>query len=158
MVELDVKLTSADLYDYNLKHSITSPSGLLGEVLGAAGIIYGLATAYYILAIVGAVLLLYLPVTLWVKTKQTFLLNPVFKEPLHYRLDEEGLTVSQKDVTTSLPWEQIVKVVSTNRSILLYTGPGNATVFPKNQMKDKTPLVIQEISMHIDPAKNKIKA
>ena len=32
-VEFDVQMTSADLYDYMLHHTFTSPSGLIGAVL-----------------------------------------------------------------------------------------------------------------------------
>ena len=35
MVELDVKITSGDLYDFLLRHSYNSVSGLLGAVIGA---------------------------------------------------------------------------------------------------------------------------
>ena len=39
MVELDVKITSGDLYDFLLRHSYNSVSGLLGAVIGALGVI-----------------------------------------------------------------------------------------------------------------------
>ena len=38
MVELDVKITSGDLYDFLLRHSYNSVSGLLGAVIGALGV------------------------------------------------------------------------------------------------------------------------
>lgn len=41
MVELDVKITSGDLYDFLLRHSYNSVSGLLGAVIGALGVVVG---------------------------------------------------------------------------------------------------------------------
>ena len=35
MVELDVKITSGDLYDFLLRHSYNSVSGLLGDSTGS---------------------------------------------------------------------------------------------------------------------------
>ena len=45
MVELDVKITSGDLYDFLLRHSYNSVSGLLGAVIGALGVICLLYTS-----------------------------------------------------------------------------------------------------------------
>jgi len=43
MVELDVKITSGDLYDFLLRHSYNSVSGLLGAVIGALGVVVGIS-------------------------------------------------------------------------------------------------------------------
>ena len=95
MVELDVKITSGDLYDFLLRHSYNSVSGLLGAVIGALGVIVGISRQYWIYLILGVVILLYLPWTLFIKSKQQVANNPVFREPLHYVLDENGITISQ---------------------------------------------------------------
>ena len=47
MVELDVKITSGDLYDFLLRHSYNSVSGLLGAVIGALGVIVGISRQYW---------------------------------------------------------------------------------------------------------------
>ena len=134
MVELDVKITSGDLYDFLLRHSYNSVSGLLGAVIGALGVIVGISRQYWIYLILGVVILLYLPWTLYIKSKQQAVNNPVFKEPLHYVLDENGIT------------------------IIVYTAKNNATIFPKSQMQDKTTDVIEMISTHMPPTKVKIRS
>ena len=94
-VEFDVQMTSADLYDYMLHHTFTSPSGLIGAVAGALMIVAGFAGSGALCTIAGIVILLYLPVALFMRSKQQFLSNPAFRQPLHYRMNEEGITVSQ---------------------------------------------------------------
>ena len=138
MVELDVKITSGDLYDFLLRHSYNSVSGLLGAVMGALGVIVGISRQYWIYVIQAAN-------------------NPVFKEPLHYVLDENGITISQGESSTCQKWEDCLKAVSTGRSIIVYTAKNNATIFPKSQMQDKTTDVIEMISTHMPPAKVKIR-
>ena len=54
MVELDVKITSGDLYDFLLRHSYNSVSGLLGAVIGALGVIVGISRQYWIYLILGS--------------------------------------------------------------------------------------------------------
>lgn len=158
MVELDIKIEAGDLYDYMLRHSYNSPSGLMGSVLGAIMIIVGLPQKQWIFVIGGLALLLYLPWTLFIKSRQQVLNNPVFKQPLHYVLDEEGIHISQGEVEEMQSWDNMVKAVSTSRSIIVYTSKVNATIFPKRQIGDKTAAVIETISTNMPSNKVKIRA
>lgn len=157
MVELDVKICAGDLYDYMLRHAYNSASGLLGSAFGAVFILFALSTKQWLFLVFGIVLLLYLPWSYFIKSRQQALNNPAFKLPLHYVLDEKGLTVSQGEESGTIAWKDMVKAVSTSRSIILYTSKINATIFPKSQMEDKKAAVIEMISTHMPPAKVKIK-
>jgi hypothetical protein len=157
MVEFDIKMTPSDLYDFNLHHAFNGASGILAEAVGAVGVILGIATKNIPMVIIGAILLVYLPISLYVKVRQTFLLSPVFKEPLHYVLDDEGVSVTQGEVTNTAKWEDVVKAESTGRSLFIYTSRVNATILPRAQMGDKQAQVIQCISTHVEPKKVKIK-
>ena len=90
-VEFDVQMTSADLYDYMLHHTYTSASGLIGSVAGALMVVAGASGGGILCLIAGIIVLLYLPVTLFLKSKQQFLSNPSFKKPLHFKMTEEGI-------------------------------------------------------------------
>ena len=156
-VEFDVQMTSADLYDYMLHHTFTSPSGLIGAVAGALMIVAGFAGSGALCTIAGIVILLYLPVALFMRSKQQFLSNPAFRQPLHYRMNEEGITVSQGEHEECCKWEDMQKAISTMRSIVLYTSAVNATIRPKKAMGEKTTAVIGVISTHMPPKKVKIR-
>lgn len=157
MVELTIKIEAGDLYDYMLRHSYNSASGILGSTLGAVMIVFALGTGQWIFLIGGLALLLYLPWVLFIKSRQQILNNPVFKEPLHYRLDEEGLTISQGEAESKQAWADMYKAVSTGRSIILYTSRVNATIFPKRQLGDSKMAVVEMISTHMPPSKVKIR-
>lgn len=156
MVELDIGIKAGDLYDFMLYHHYNRVSGLVGSILGALMVIVAFSMRYWLLMIAGIVVLLYLPWVLFVKSGRQAL-APVFHEPLHYVLDENGMTVSQGDAVTTQSWDDMVKAVSTSRSIILYTSRVNATIFPKNQMGDGKAAVIEVISTHMPPNKVKIK-
>ncbi len=156
-VEFDVKITPGILYDYMLFHTYTSASGLIGSVVGAL-----LVTAFFmgygvLFLIAGAVILLYLPWTLFIKSRQQYLSNPSFKTPLHFKMTEEGVEVSQKGEMQSQRWEDMYKAVSTPRSLILYTTPVNASIFPRKDLGEKSVGVIQMISTHMPPKKVKIR-
>ena len=158
MVSFKVKIEAGDLYDYMLMHSYNSPAGLLGSTFGAVLIIFAFATTQWIFAVLGVVMLLYLPWTLFVKSRRQILTNPSFQEPLQYTLDEEGLTVSQGEAQERMDWENMHKAVSTGRSIILYTSPVNATIFPKRQLGEERTAVVEMISTHMPPKKVKIRS
>ena len=103
-------------------------------------------------------MLLYLPWTLFLKSRSQILGNPAFQEPLQYLLDQEGLTITQGEQQEKMAWEDMYKAVSTARSIILYTSRVNATIFPKRQLGDSRTAVIEMISTHMPPAKVKIRA
>ena len=72
-------------------------------------------------------------------------------------MDDEGVTVTSGDESLSVPWSDMYRARSTNQSILLYTGPKSAWVFPKKDLKEQRYDVIEIISTHLDPAKVKIR-
>lgn len=157
MVECDIKISAGDLYDYNLKYTYGKPVNIIAEIAGVLAVCYGIYSKNIPLAVIGGAVLIYLPVTLWIRSAQTAALTPAFKKPLHYVLDDDGLTVSQEDQTQTVEWDKCIKAVSTTRSILLFTSGVSATIFPKAQLGDKTPLVIRTISAHMPPDRVNIK-
>lgn len=157
MIELDVKIEAKDLYDYMLRHSYNSPAGVGGSCFGALMIVFAAMTGQWLYLVFGLIILLYLPWTLFIRSKQQILSNPSFQQPLHYMLDEQGITISQGEESVQYLWTEMVKAVSTGRSIIVYTSKINATIFPKKQMGDMSAAVIEMISTHMPPAKVKIR-
>lgn len=156
-LEFDVKVTPGVLYDYMLFHTYTSASGLIGSAVGALMVVTFFMGYGMLFLIGGAVILAYLPWTLFIKSRQQYLSNPAFKNPLHYQMDEKGVTVAQNGERQSQSWENMYKAVSTPRSLILYTSPVNASIFPKKDLGEKALSVTQMISTHMPPKKVKIR-
>lgn len=157
MLEFDVKITDKDLYDYMMAHSYNNASGILGSCVGALMVVAAFMNGQWIYLICGIILLLYIPINLRIKSKQQILNNAAFKKPLHYMLDENGITISQGEESQTQKWEDMYKAVSTNRSIIVYTSKISATIFPRRQMGEDTVKVIEMISTHMSPKKVKIR-
>ena len=83
--------------------------------------------------------------------------TPAFKEPLHYKLTEEGIEVSQGEQVQMQKWEDMYKAVSTQRSLIVYTSRLNASIFPRQDLAELTPGVIEMIATHMPPSKVKIR-
>lgn len=155
-LEFDVKIDAGVLYDYMLRHTYTGASGILGSAVGALGVVAFFMNGYPLYLIFGLVILGYLPVALYTRAKRQAL-NPVFKEPLHYQMDEEGVTVSQGETEQFQKWEDMYRAVSTGRSLILYTSRVNASIFPRKDLGEKQAEVIAMISTHMPPKKVQIR-
>lgn len=156
-MEFDVKVTAGALYDYLLFHTYTSFSGMLGTLVGVFMIMAFISTKYVIYLIAGVVLIVYLPGALFLRAMQQVQNTPAFKQPLHYKMTDEGVSVSQGESEEQQSWDTCVKAVSTGRSIILYTTRTTASIFPKKDLGDKREALIQMISTHMPPEKVKIR-
>lgn len=152
-IEFDVQMTTSKMYDYMLYHTFRSFSGIMGEVVGILLIACYFAARKPLYLIAGIVVVLYLPVALYINAKKQVTLNPVFKAPLHYTLDEEGITVAAGEATDSQKWSDMHKAVSSGKSIIIYTNKINACIFPKSDLGEKLPDAIRMISTHMDAQK-----
>ena len=104
-LEFDVKVTPSAMYDYLLHHTYSGMSGIIGTVFGVFLIMAFLATKYPIYLIAGIVVIGYLPAALWLKAHQQVSMTPAFKEPLHYHMTDEGISVSQGENEEQQSWE-----------------------------------------------------
>ncbi len=156
-MEFDVKVTAGVLYDYLLFHTYTSFSGMLGTLVGMFLIMAFVSTRYVIYLIAGVVLIAYLPGALFLRAMQQVQNTPAFRQPLHYRMTDEGVFVSQGESEEHQSWDSCAKAVSTARSIILYTSRTTASIFPKKDLGDKKEALIQMISTHMPPKKVRIR-
>lgn len=156
-LEFDVHITSDKLYDYLLYHTYTSFSGMLGTLVGAFLIMGFLSTKYPIYLIAGVVLIGYLPCTLFIRAKRQVMNTEAFKKPLHYKMTDEGISVSQGDNEENQSWDSCVKAISTSKSIILYTSKTTASIFPRKDLGTNKDALIQMISTHMPPKKVKIR-
>ncbi len=157
MAQFDVKMTTGKMYDYMLRHTFTSFAGIVGELLGVLLVVGFFMYKNPVYLIAGIVCLFYQPVALYYRSSRQVKGNEAFKEPLHYTVDDAGITVKSGDNTESLTWDKMYKAVSTSRSVILYTGRVNACVFPKEDMGDVKDDVIRIISAHMDPKQVNIR-
>lgn len=157
-VEFEVKIKAGDLYDYMLCHTYSGFAGILGTIVGILLVANFFMNGGFISAIAGVVVILYLPWTLFLKAQQQAKFTPAFKKPLHYKMTDEGIEISQDDQVQNQEWADIVKAISTRNSIIVYTSRINASIFPRRDLGEKAVSVIEMISTHMPPKKVKIKA
>ena len=144
LIEFDIKLKAKDVFRFNLDQTYTSFNGwsslLFAAVLfGMAG--YSIVTQnmeiqpkVFLYIFAGVLLLLYLPCTLWLRSRQSLNASPVLNNMLHYQVDTDGFTVTQGEAKGVLPWKQIYKMVATKHLVLVYSNRINAYIIPRRQL------------------------
>ena len=142
-VTFDVKLTSNDVFRFNIYQAYRGMQGIISVLLPAiiiGAVIknyseFGLANALLYLAI-AIVLFAYVPVSLWFRSKKVLKTNEVLANTLHFEFEEETICVSQDDQKAEFKWENVYKLVATKKLVLLYTNRLNAYIIPREQIKD----------------------
>lgn len=162
--EFDVSITSKDMYRFNMYHAYHGFQGIFATVIGVLVLIVAAATAgkvetmYTVLyAAFGIIFLIYVPVSLSMRSKQQILTSEVLRQALHYRVDEEGVHVSQNDQTADLLWNQVYKVVSTKSNLLIYSSRVNAYVIPREAIREEYETVAQLAKEHLEKYRLKLK-
>ena len=156
-LEFQTRITTNILFDYMLRHTYNSPSGILGSGIGAVFVVAFFGTQNFLYLLAGIVLLLYLPCSLYISSLKQMQRTPAFKEPLCYRITEEGITVTQGEASQLQKWENMYRAVSTRSSIIIYNTKVNAWIFPRSDRGAMTPRVIEMISTHLPADKVKIR-
>ena len=94
-MQFDIKLKSQDMYRFNMYQTYTGFHGWFSIIVSiiifiVAGLTYGgLDITYTVLYIAfGIIFLLYMPVTLWLRSKSALAASEVLRGTLHYLVDE----------------------------------------------------------------------
>lgn len=162
-IKFDVKMTVGLMYDFLLYHTYTSMAGLISTILGILILGFGVnlqtqgTTSPLIYYIAGGILIVYTPINLWLSAQRQVKLSKIYKEPITYILCEEGLVTAQNEEEAKADWGAVQKVVSTGRSIIVYTAKNRGVILEKKAMGNAYQDVLKMISTHVEPRKVKIK-
>lgn len=162
-IRFDVKMSVGLMYDFLLYHTYTSVAGLISTLLGILLLGFGVNLQYQgsanplIYYITGGILIIYTPINLWLSAQKQVKLSPIYKEPITYILCEDGIVTAQNEEEAKADWSAVQKVVSTGRSIIVYTAKNRGVILEKKAMGNSYGDIIKMISTHVEPKKVKIK-
>lgn len=134
--EFDFQMDENTLGDFYKSHNT---GGFLWPMIGVfaigLAIISGGTTpiSYRLLYVLfGLLFIFYIPFDLKRKAKKQVRTNPYYAQPIHYILDEEGVTTIQGENEAKVTWDKFSKVKLTKKSMFLYMRNKNACVFSLN--------------------------
>lgn len=134
--EFDFQMDENTLGDFYKSHNT---GGFLWPMIGVfaigLAIISGGTTpiSYRLLYVLfGLLFIFYIPFDLKRKAKKQVKTNPYYAQPIHYILDEEGVTTIQGENEAKVTWDKFSKIKLTKKSMFLYMRNKNACVFSLN--------------------------
>ncbi len=156
-VEFDAAITEKDMYRFNLYHAYHGFQGICATLVGfwvlvTAALTFGKVEVQYTLLYVvfGIVFLVYVPASLYLRSKKQIQGSEVLKQALRYKIDDAGIHVSQGGQTADLEWKQIYKMVSTKSSLLVYSNRVNAYVIPREAVGQQYETVVALAVNHME--------
>lgn len=162
-IKFEVKMTPKLMYHFMLNHTYRSISGILGVVFGIASfVMFGMTfgktseTFSVLYLLFGVWFVFYLPLNLYLKSKQQVKKNAVFTKPVSYLVNEEGISVVQEEQKGECKWENIWKACKTGTCIYVYTSPRNAFIFPKEAVGAQYDDLIGMLKKHLSKKKAKL--
>ena len=141
-IEFDVKLSAKDLYLFNMYQAYKGMQGILSLILPAFIFVYAvynwdnvsLGTSLLNIGI-GILLLVYIPISLWLRSDKIVKTNEVLSKSLHYEFSEEEIRVSQGEESAEFQWENIYRMITMGGLVLIYTNRINAYIISKKQIE-----------------------
>lgn len=162
--EFDIQLRTADMYRYNLYHTYTTASGYLAVLIAGIALVTAVRrwgevslTNSVMCMMIGVILLVYTPLTLYLRSRQQVEGSPVLKHVLHYTIDDTGITTSQKEMSSTLAWEQVYRVVATRHNILVCINPRNAFIIPRDQVTGEYDTIRRIAQEHLEKYRFKMR-
>ena len=133
--EFDFQMDEKTLGDFYTSHNMGGVSGLLWPLLGVFAIVLAIISgdttpiSYRIIYVLfGFLFVFYIPFDLKRKAKKQVKTNPYNAQPIHYILDEEGVTTIQGENQAKVTWDKFSKIKLTKKSMFLYMRNKNACV------------------------------
>ncbi|MDE7432822.1 MAG: YcxB family protein [Lachnospiraceae bacterium] len=140
-IEIKTKITKKELYEFIMNNNYVSVRGVVSVLFS---LISTVGTIYYwnSFSNLQRVLMLFMslmftvitPVEYYIRAGRQVKKN--FKDEMTYSFDEEGITIKIRDESSSLPWSEVMKVISTRNLIVVYFTPIRAFIIPKNNINE----------------------
>lgn len=143
-IELSIDLKTKDMYEFQMRHSYLTRTGILSVIVSLVALVYlvftfesNVYTTNLCLVLIASLFTIIYPIQTLSRSFKLVKLSPVLSKTLNYTFTTEGILVSQDNDDALLPWEDIVKVTETKNLILVYSSPKNGYILPKAQYRDK---------------------
>lgn len=144
-IKMEVQMTVSIMYNYTLQHTYTSISGIFSVFLGILLLLGGWNISIedgwnqttIVIFLLGVMFVFGNPILLWWKARTQVKKTAMFKTPLLYELNEDGIVVRQGEEEAFMPWDAIMVVKATNMSIIVYFSRMRAFILPKAALGER---------------------
>ncbi len=160
-ISFDVELTRKELYEFSMRHTYCSASGVCGLIISFGSLAICAVkfrsldmTAIAALIIIGLLFTVIQPVMLFSKAGKQVKKNKNINTALHYTMSDDGITVAQGEQEAFVKWYEIRKKVVTKNSLYVYMSPVRAFIFPKSQCLEDYDDIVSMVTAKMEKYKD----
>ena len=154
-VKFDAEITDKDMYRFLLNNTYRRFTGVVWIIFTCVVIFITAYTwgtigiGYSLIMVLLAALYAANPIMLYFKAKSQIKNTSSFHKPLSYTLDDEGIKVSQDDVSDAVMWDEIWKIVRYGKEVIVYVSSVRAFIWPVRCIEDKYDDIVSITSEHM---------
>lgn len=143
-LKIEVKVTGKDMACFMLNNSYRKIFGVVSVLFSMVVIAITIYTwgdvVWYnsaLLILLASLYIIINPLMLIFKAYRQVKNNACFADTLYYEFNDEGITVSQKDETSTIEWEKLWKAVNYGKVVVVYASTVSAFVLPTRCIGDR---------------------
>lgn len=144
-VKVEARLSKKEMFNFLVRHNYLRFSGICIIVLGIGALLMLLfnlnnkemSQSYkFALLFISLLFIVVEPIMLYTKAGKQVKKNDSVNKPLTYVFSESGFSISRDEESVEHKYEDVMKVVSTKLSVLIYMSPYTAFIIPKKNIGD----------------------
>lgn len=149
---IDAHIGKEELGAFVRSHLIKSPIMVMLGLIGTGMVVYSLvfnrsnlmvSLIYFAVAVIG------FPIYQYNKVMKINLSNPIYKDVLHYMMDEWGFHLEAGGQAMDVEWKHFIRRKKYGNCYVLYTGKANAFLLPIKDMGNREEEIISFIDSHM---------
>ena len=140
-IEIKTRITKKELYEFIMNNNYVSVRGVVSVLFS---IVSAVGTVIYwsefsnlqkvFMLFMSLMFTVITPLEYYIRAGRQIKKN--FRDEMIYLFDETGITIKIKDESSSLPWSEVMKVISTKNLVVVYFTPIRAFIIPKKNIAD----------------------
>ena len=141
-MQIKTKITKDELYEFMMYHNYVSVRGIISVLFSliclVGSIFYWQQFSLFekvIMVFMAAMFTVITPIEYYVRSGRQMKKN--FKDEMTYVFDASGITIRIRDDSSMLPWNEVMKVISTKNLVVVYFTPIRAFIIAKKDIGDK---------------------
>lgn len=138
-INFKTKITKKELYEFIMNNNYKSLRGIISVLFSLVALV-GIIYYWKDIEIYQKIIMIFLasmftiitPIEYYIRAGRQVKKN--FKEEIRYIFNNKGITINIKEESSTLQWEEVMKVTSTKNLVIIYFTPIRAFILPKNDI------------------------
>ncbi|MBQ3544978.1 MAG: YcxB family protein [Lachnospiraceae bacterium] len=138
-IKFKTKITKKELYEFIMNNNYKSLRGVISVLFSLIALV-GMIYYWQSLEIYQKMIMIFFscmftiitPIEYYIRASRQVKKN--FKEAITYIFNASGITINIKEESSTLPWEEVMKVISTKNLVIIYFTPIRAFILPKKDI------------------------